>query len=81
MRDLPGFVQTADPSAAALQLLTLKPTNRNNWFSFALAAAHYLAEAVRPGRQHNRVVYEATLEGSPENDYIHGAAAGPGGSP
>lgn len=31
MRDLDGFVQTRQ------QLLTLKPTNRNNWFSFALS--------------------------------------------
>ena len=31
MRDLKGFVETRQ------QVLTLKPTNRNNWFSFAVA--------------------------------------------
>jgi peptide alpha-N-acetyltransferase len=62
MRDLPGFVQTRQ------QLLTLKPTNRNNWFSFALA--QHLQE--RYGQAVNIIEsYEATLEGPPENDYEH----------
>ena len=62
MRDLPGFVQTRQ------QLLTLKPTNRNNWFSFALAA--HLQK--RYGQAVSIIEsYEATLEGSPENDYEH----------
>ena len=63
MRDLDGFVQTRQ------QLLTLKPTNRNNWFSFALS------QQLR-GRYKAALgvvdAYEATLEGSPENEYEHG---------
>ncbi|KAL1525014.1 hypothetical protein AB1Y20_019889 [Prymnesium parvum] len=62
MRDLDGFVQTRQ------QLLTLKPTNRNNWFSFALS------QQLR-GRYKQALgvvdAYEATLEGAPENDYEH----------
>ena len=54
MRDLKGFVETRQ------QVLTLKPTNRNNWFSFAVAqhlrgrqkAAKNIVES-----------YEKTLEG------------------
>ena len=43
MRDLVGFVDTRQ------QLLSLKPTNRNNWFSFALS--HHMRgrfKGVRP---------------------------------
>ena len=62
MRDLPGFVQTRQ------HLLTLKPTNRNNWFTFAvsqhlrgqLSAAVGIVDA-----------YERTLEGAPDNEYEH----------
>ena len=63
MRDLSGFVQTRN------HLLTLKPTNRNNWLTFAvsqhlmgrLAKAIDIVEA-----------YEKTLEGTtPENEYEH----------
>jgi len=63
MRDLPGFVQTRQ------HLLTLKPTNRNNWFTFAVS--QHLQ-----GRVSQAIgiveAYERTLEGSPENDYEHG---------
>ena len=62
MRDLPGFVQTRQ------QLLTLKPTNRNNWFSFALAAHLQKRYAQAIGIIES---YEATLEGAPENEYEH----------
>lgn len=63
MRDLDGFVQTRQ------QLLTLKPTNRNNWFSFALS--QHLRKRYK---QAIGIVdaYEKTLEGAPENDYEHG---------
>ena len=62
MRDLAGFVQTRQ------HLLTLKPTNRNNWFTFAVsqhlrgqtAAAVGIVDA-----------YERTLEGTPDNEYEH----------
>jgi len=62
MRDLAGFVQTRR------HLLTLKPTNRNNWFTFAVS--QHLMD-----RQEQAVgivkAYEDTLEGTPENDYEH----------
>ena len=62
MRDLDGFVQTRR------HLLTLKPTNRNNWFTFAVS--QHLK-----GRHDQALgivnAYEDTLEGSPENDYEH----------
>ena len=62
MRDLPGFLQTRQ------QLLTLKPTNRNNWFSFALAA-----HLQKRYTQAISIIesYEATLEGAPESEYEH----------
>jgi len=63
MRDLAGFVTTRR------HLLTLKPTNRNNWFTFAVS--QHLMD-----RQEQAVgivkAYEDTLEGTPENDYEHG---------
>ncbi|KAL3930903.1 MAG: hypothetical protein SGPRY_001338, partial [Prymnesium sp.] len=101
MRDLDGFVQTRQ------QLLTLKPTNRNNWFSFALSQqlrgrhkqegslAKLAFSVIRAELLHASLdvviltslvvklalttiralgvvdAYEATLEGSPENDYEH----------
>ena len=63
MRDLPGFVQTRN------QLLTLKPTNRNNWFSFALARhlSNQFQQAIGIVES-----YEKTLEGTAvENEYEH----------
>ena len=63
MRDLPGFVQTRN------QLLTLKPTNRNNWFSFALARhlSNQCQQAIGIVES-----YEKTLEGTAvENEYEH----------
>jgi peptide alpha-N-acetyltransferase len=62
MRDLPGFVQTRQ------HLLTLKPTNRNNWFTFAVAQ-HLMGNV----RQAVGIVdaYERTLEGTPDNEYEH----------
>ena len=63
MRDLKGFVETRQ------QVLTLKPTNRNNWFSFAVAqhlrGRHVAAKNIVES-------YEKTLEGTPENEYEHG---------
>ena len=63
MRDLDGFVETRQT------LLTLKPTQRINWFSFAVATqlSGKLAQAVGIVE-----AYEKTLEGAPENDYEHG---------
>jgi len=64
MRDLPGFVETRQ------QLLTLKPSNRNNWIAFAiaqhLAGTHELAVEVLNA-------YESTLEGDvmPSERYEH----------
>ena len=62
MRDLKGFVETRQ------QVLTLKPTNRNNWFTFAvsqhLMSKHDAALGIVKA-------YEDTLEGTPENDYEH----------
>ena len=63
MRDLSGFLETRQ------RLLTIKPTNRMHWFTFALAQhllGHFSAAI--------GVVdaYEKTLEGEPENDYEHG---------
>lgn len=62
MRDLEGFVQTRQ------HLLTLKPTNKNNWFTFAVAAhlMNRYDKAVNIVKAH-----EDTLEGTPENDYEH----------
>ena len=63
MRDLSGFVQTRN------HLLTLKPTNRNNWLTFAVSQhlMGRLAKAVDIVE-----AYEKTLEGTtPENEYEH----------
>ena len=62
MRDHAGFVSTRQ------HLLTLKPTNRNNWFTFAVAQ-HLRGQAA----QALGIVeaYERTLEGAPENEYEH----------
>ena len=62
MRDLDGFVQTRQ------QLLALKPTNRNNWFSFALSQQMRQRYKAAVGIVD---AYEKTLEGAPENDYEH----------
>jgi len=62
MRDLAGFVQTRR------HLLTLKPTNRNNWFTFALSQ-HMMDRY--DGALGIVKAYEDTLEGTPENDYEH----------
>ena len=62
MRDLPGFVSTRQ------HLLSLQPTNRNNWFTFAVS--QHLQ-----GRVTEAIgivdAYERTLEGAPENEYEH----------
>ena len=63
MRDLPGFLETRQ------KLLTIKPTNRMHWFTFAISQ-HLLNRYT----QAVGVVdaYEKTLEGAePENDYEH----------
>ena len=62
MRDLDGFVETRK------KLLTLKPTNKNNWFTFAVS--EHLS-----GRKKEAAgiiqSFEDTLEGAPENEYEH----------
>jgi len=62
MRDLPGFLQTRQ------QLLTIKPTNRMHWFTFAISQ-HLMGRYT----QAIGVVdsYEKTLEGAPDNEYEH----------
>uniref|UniRef100_A0A7S0NSK1 Uncharacterized protein n=1 Tax=Calcidiscus leptoporus TaxID=127549 RepID=A0A7S0NSK1_9EUKA len=63
MRDLPGFLETRQ------KLLTIKPTNRMHWFTFAISQ-HLLNRYT----QAVGVVdaYEKTLEGAEaENDYEH----------
>jgi len=64
MRDLEGFVQTRR------HLLQLKATNRNNWFTFAVAT--HLTGRV-DGALGIVEAYEGTLDpkSSPENDYEH----------
>lgn len=62
MRDLAGFVHTRR------HLLTLKPTNRNNWFTFAVSQHLMDRQAQAVGIVK---AYEDTLEGTPENDYEH----------
>uniref|UniRef100_A0A7S0PZY0 Uncharacterized protein n=1 Tax=Coccolithus braarudii TaxID=221442 RepID=A0A7S0PZY0_9EUKA len=63
MRDLPGFLETRQ------KLLTIKPTNRMHWFTFAISQ-HLL-------KRYTQAVgvvdaYEKTLEGAePENEYEH----------
>mmetsp|Transcript_26195 Transcript_26195/g.43350 ORF Transcript_26195/g.43350 Transcript_26195/m.43350 type:complete len:859 (+) Transcript_26195:51-2627(+) len=62
MRDLPGFLQTRQT------LLTIKPTNRMHWFTFAVSQ-----HLMKRYSQAISVVdaYEKTLEGAPENEYEH----------
>lgn len=62
MRDLSGFVATRQ------HLLTLKPTNRNNWFTFAVSQ-HLNGQL--DGAIGIVDAYEKTLEGAPENEYEH----------
>ena len=50
MRDLSGFVQTRN------HLLTLKPTNRNNWFTFAVS--QHLSGRQEGGGGHRRGLRE-----------------------
>ena len=62
MRDLKGFVETRQ------QLLALKPTNKVNWFTFAVSQ-HLNGRHAQAARIVD--AYENTLEGAPENDYEH----------
>ena len=63
MRDLAGFVQTRQ------HLLTLKPTNRNNWFTFAVSQ-HLMGKL--PSAIGIVEAYQRTLEGAtPDNEYEH----------
>ena len=62
MRDLSGFVATRQ------HLLTLKPTNRNNWFTFAVSQ-HLQGQL--EGAIGIVEAYEKTLEGAPESEYEH----------